>query len=238
MVWYNEWRRVFGKGFPPHNVGANLGEIMSKLTSPRFQVSPLLEWIARCYLKLSGWKVEGEVPPDPKWIGVIAHHTSNWDFPVLIAASFYLKIPAYWLGKHTLFWWPLGWLLRKLGGVPIDRRSRHNVVEQAAQAFDEQETFVLGITPEGTRKRTDYWKTGFYYIAQRAKVRFLLVFIDWKRKACGLGPIFAPSGDLEVDMNKIREFYALVVGKYPAKQGKIEVVPRSADVHPADLRPR
>ena len=199
---------------------------MSDLTSPRFKVTPLLEWIGRSYLKLGGWKVEGEVPPDLKWVGAIAHHTSNWDFPVLIAASFYFKLPAYWLGKHTLFRWPLGWLLRRIGGVPIDRRSRHNVVDQVVQAFNERETFVLGLTPEGTRKRTDYWKTGFYHIAERAKVRILLVFIDWKRKACGLGPIFAPSGDLRADMRKIREYFSTVVGKYPDKQGKIELKPR------------
>ena len=196
---------------------------MSDLTSPRFKVTPLLEWIGRSYLRMSGWKVEGEVPPDPKWVGAIAHHTSNWDFPTLIAASFYFKLPAYWLGKHTLFRWPLGWLLRRLGGVPIDRQSRHNVVDQVVRAFNERETFVLGTTPEGTRKRTDYWKTGFYHIAERAKVRILLVFIDWKRKACGLGPIFAPSGDLDADMKKIREYFSTVVGKYPDKQSRIEV---------------
>jgi len=129
------------------------------------------------------------------------------------------------LGKRALFRAPLGWLMRCLGGIPIDRKSAHKVVDQAVQAFNEREDFVLALTPEGTRGRTDYWKTGFYYIAQGAGVRIQLVFIDYKRKVCGLGPIVRPSGDLEGDMKKFREFYEHVEPKFPDKRGKIELDP-------------
>jgi len=166
----------------------------------------------------------------------MAPHTSNWDFVVLVAASFYFKIPAYWLGKHTLFRWPLGWLLRWLGGIAIDRRSRQNVVEQAVQAFNARDRFILMLAPEGTRKQADYWKTGFYHIAQRAPVRILLTFMDYGRRTVGLGPVMQPSGDLEADMKKIREFYASIRGKYPAKQGKIEVAPKNGGSETADHR--
>jgi len=200
---------------------------MSMLTSPRLRTTRLLQWIGKCYLKLFGWKVEGDVPPDRKFVAIAAHHTSNWDFPPLIAMSLYLRIPAYWLGKRALFRAPLGWLMRCLGGIPIDRESGHNLVDQVVQAFNEREDFVLGLTPEGTRGRTDHWKTGFYYMAQRAGVRIQLVFIDYERRVCGMGPILAPSGDLEADMIKIREFYRHVEPKFPNKRGRMSVAPDS-----------
>jgi 1-acyl-sn-glycerol-3-phosphate acyltransferase len=198
---------------------------MSMLTSPRLRTTRLLQWIGKFYLKLFGWKVEGDVPPDRKFVAIAAHHTSNWDFPPLMAMSLYLRIHAYWLGKRTLFRGPLGWLMRCLGGIPIDRESAHNLVDQAVQAFKEREDFVLGLTPEGTRGRTDHWKTGFYYIAQGARVRIQLVFIDYKRRVCGIGPILTPSGDLEADMRKIREFYRHVEPKFPNRRGRVVVAP-------------
>jgi 1-acyl-sn-glycerol-3-phosphate acyltransferase len=196
---------------------------MNTLTSPRLRTTRLLHWIGKCYLTLFGWKVEGDVPPDRKFVAIAAHHTSNWDFPPLIAMSLYLRIPAYWLGKRSLFRAPLGRLMRCLGGIAIDRESGHNVVDQVVQVFNEREDFVLGLTPEGTRGWTDHWKTGFYRIAQGAGVRIQLVFIDYKRKVCGMGPIFAPTGDLEADMIKIREFYRHVEPKFPSKRGRVSV---------------
>ena len=198
---------------------------MSNLTPSRFRVTPFLEWVGRTYLRLFGWEPQGELPPDPKFVAVLAHHTTFWDAPLLVAMSFYYRVPAYWVGKHTIFWWPLGWFLRKLGGIPVDRGSAHNMVEQVVQAFSEHDEFAFAVAPEGTRNRTDYWKTGFYYIALGADVPIVLVAFDYSRKVCWVGPIIEPSGDIEADMKKIRDFYEPIKGKYPERQGRIEVDP-------------
>ncbi len=199
---------------------------MSDLTPSRFEVGPFLVWVGKTYLRLFGWKPQGEAPPDPKYVAVLAHHTTFWDAPLLVAMSFYYRIPAYWVGKHTTFWWPFGLFLRKLGGIPIDRRSSHNVVEQVVQAFDEHDEFAFALAPEGTRKKTDYWKTGFYHIAMGADVPIILAVFDFSSKVCRIGPTIKPSGDIEADMKIIREFYEPIKGKYPERQGRIEVDPR------------
>jgi len=195
------------------------------LTVHRVKVRWPFYWLGTLYLKLFKWTVVGDVPSDPKWVAIVAHHTSNWDFPTLLAASFYFRIHAYWIGKHTLFRGPFGWILRRIGGIPIDRQSRHDSVEQVVQAFNEQDKLVLGIAPEGTRKRTMHWKSGFYHIAYGAGVPIVLVFIDYKRRSAGIGPTVIPTGDLDEDMRKIREFYSHVVPKYPEKRGEIRVAP-------------
>jgi len=173
---------------------------MSTLTAPRFRVTHPLCWLGTLYLRLFGWTIEGKLPPDRKWIGIVAPHTSNWDFAHTLAVSFHLRVAAYWIGKHTLFRGPFGWLLRRFGGVPVDRQSSRNYVDQAVQAFNERDELVLGIAPAGTRKRTDKWKSGFYYIARGARVRIVLVSLE------------------------IREFYADVQPKYPDKKSNIEIV--------------
>jgi 1-acyl-sn-glycerol-3-phosphate acyltransferase len=188
-------------------------------------VTPFLEWVGNTYLRLFGWKTQGELPPDPKFVAVLAHHTSGWDAPLIIAASLHFKVPAYWVGKHTLFRGPLGWLLQKFGGIPVDRRSSHNMVDQIVQAFDKHEEFVFAIAPEGTRTRTDYWKTGFYHIAMGAHVPILLAMFDYSRRLCILGPMMQPSGDIEADMAIIREHYEPIKGRYPERQGIIALDP-------------
>jgi 1-acyl-sn-glycerol-3-phosphate acyltransferase len=133
------------------------------------------------------------------------------------------------MGKHTLFRPPLGWLMRGLGGLPIDRSARHNVVEQAVQSFRERERLVLAILPEGTRKRTPYWKSGFYHIAVGAKVPIALGYADYRRKVGGIGRIFVPSGDVDTDMAIIREFYSRMTGKRPEQFGEIRLKAQDED---------
>lgn len=183
--------------------------------------------LARGCLRLVGWTLVDEVPQrPPKFVLIGAPHTTNWDFPFAILMFIGLGMKRNWVGKHTLFRPPLGWLMRALGGVPLDRSKRHNFVDQVVAAFDEADEMVIALAPEGTRSYTPQWKTGFYYIAVGANVPILLAFIDYPTKRIGLGSMFHPSGDLDADMRLIREFYADKRGKKPENKGEIRAPPR------------
>lgn len=183
--------------------------------------------LARVVLKLCGWAVETPAPAAPKYVLVVAPHTSNWDFPWGYLGKTVLGLHVHWVGKHTLFRWPFGRLARWLGGIPVDRRARHNAIEQLAAVFEQRQHLVLAITPEGTRAYTKSWKSGFYYTALAAKVPLALAYIDYSRKVMGIDTPFYPSGDLEADMQRIREFYADKAGRYPEKAGEIVILPAS-----------
>ena len=111
--------------------------------------------------------------------------------------------------------------MRSLGALPVNRRERTNLVDQVAAKFDEYDELVIGISPEGTRKKTSRWRTGFYYIALKAKVPIVMAYLDYENKVCGLGPSIMPTGDIQADFMIIRDFYSGIVGKYPQKQGEI-----------------
>lgn len=192
----------------------------------------MLKLLAKVFLKVNGWEPEGELPPERSFVLVSAPHTSNWDFVYLLALGTVYGIRLHWIGKHTLFLFPFGWLMRALGGVSIDRRKRQNMVEQVCEAFRRQRNLVLAVPPEGTRKRTDYWKTGFYYMAQGANVPIVLGFLDYRRRRGGFGPAFYASGDIDADMQKIRTFYQNITGRYPENFGPILLKPADAIVPP------
>ena len=172
-----------------------------------------MAWMGLIFLKILGWRVEGEIPDIKKFVIIAAPHTSNWDFPITLAVTFVLKMKIYWMGKHVMFRWPFHGLLRWLGGIPIDRSRSHNVVEQSVQTFNAHEKLIMVIPPEGTRKKVSYWKTGFYHIAKGAGVPIVLGFLDYRRKAGGIGPTFFPTGDIEADMRQIQAFYTTITGK-------------------------
>lgn len=181
-------------------------------------------WLGNTVYKMIGWKVEGHIPESVrKAVIIVAPHTSNWDFPVGLFASFALGLSGHWVGKHTLFRWPFGGLMRWLGGIPINRRKSKNFVSQAADYFKQYENFRLVIAPEGTRRKTTKWKSGFYHIAKEATVPIVCAFIDFRRKVSGIGPIIMPSGDLQKDFEKIRDFYLTVGAKRPENRGEISL---------------
>src|SRR5437773_1813123 len=120
------------------------------------------------YLRLSGWRVEGRFPDAAKAVVIAAPHTSNWDLPLMLAVAYVLGIRPAWLGKRELFRWPFGWLMRRLGGLPVDRGARQNLVQQAVDRFDAVDRLHLVIPPSGTRSRATYWRSGFYHIARGA----------------------------------------------------------------------
>ncbi|MEE8389706.1 MAG: 1-acyl-sn-glycerol-3-phosphate acyltransferase, partial [Anaerolineae bacterium] len=148
---------------------------------------------------------------------------SSWDFPFYLAMTFAFGIKCVWMGKVSLFRPPFGAIFTWLGGISIDRNSRHSVVEQAVQAFQCREEMVLGIAPEGTRKKADYWKAGFYHIAMGANVPVAFAFLDYGRKITGFGPTLMPTGDIQADMEIIRDFYKDITAKSPENYGVIRV---------------
>lgn len=175
----------------------------------------MLDWIARAFLKLTGWKTEGEKPQARRFVLIAAPHTSNWDLVYLLALSQIFGIRVSWMGKDTLFKPPLGWLMRAVGGIPVVRHKRGNLVAQAAQRFAEAEDLALVVPAEGTRGAVEYWKSGFYHIARTADVPIVLGYLDYARKRGGFGPSLRATGDVRKDMEQIRAFYADKVGKYP-----------------------
>ncbi len=180
-------------------------------------ISPLMRGLAFAFLKVFGWRVEGRLPDLNKLVVIAAPHTSNWDFPVLLSVAFALRTKACWLGKHTLFQGPFGFLSTWMGGIPVYRSASQNMVAQSVEMFRNSERLILAIPPEGTRGKVSHWKTGFYYIALGAEIPIAMAFIDYKRKASGVGPTIQPTGDIEADMEIIRNFYANVTAKYPDK---------------------
>jgi len=169
-------------------------------------------------LKLLGWKVKGEAPLNiKKMIIVEAPHTSNWDYFYGMVCIYSVGLKVNVVIKKELFFWPLGPVLKALGGIPIDRSGTSNKVEALAELFNKQQVMRLAITPEGTRSLTTKWKKGFYYVALKAGVPIFLTALDYKNKTGILGDIFYPTGNFEKDFEKIEAFYRKVGARYPEK---------------------
>ncbi|MBU3916998.1 lysophospholipid acyltransferase family protein [bacterium] len=175
----------------------------------------VLHWIAKLVLKLSGWKADGVLPKNEKFVLIAAPHTSNWDLPMMLLFAFHFKLKIYWMGKESIFKKPFKTIFQWMGGIPINRSKSNNVVEQSIQQFEKHESLVLTVPPTGTRSRVRKWKSGFYHIANGANVPISLGFLDYKRKIGGLGPLFYPTGDIEADIKEISKFYINITGKYP-----------------------
>ena len=164
--------------------------------------NPLIEWVGRTALKLMGWRIEGELPRLDKFVAIGAHHTSNWDFVIFIALKFVLRLNARWL--------------RSWAGIPIQRHLSLNMVEQAIQGFRDNREFILVLSPEGTRKKVERWKMGFYHIALGAGVPVVLAALDYGHKRVVNGPPFWPTGDEQADLAQILAYYRVFIPKIPA----------------------
>ena len=163
-----------------------------------------------------GWSIEGEKPPYKKYVLTAAPHTSNWDFVVAVAAFYILGIKGKMTIKKDLFFFPLGIILRFLGGFPIDRKNKNaGAVEQMKEELDRREEFVFLVTPEGTRSYNPNWKKGFYYLALAAEVPIVMGYVDYGKKIAGVGPSFFPSGDVDGDIEKMKNFYKDKNGRFP-----------------------
>jgi 1-acyl-sn-glycerol-3-phosphate acyltransferase len=164
-----------------------------------------------------GWKITGQFPPGiKKYIVAIAPHTSNWDFVVGIAARSLLRMKnTKFLGKSQLFRPPFGWLFRQLGGYPVERTTSHDMVNNVANIFNSHDQFILAIAPEGTRKKVEKLRTGFYFIAKVAHIPIIPVGFDYKKKEVVLGPPLYPGENVEADFDTLIQFYRGITGKNP-----------------------
>ena len=171
---------------------------------------------ARLIFRLSGWKVVGELPRTGIFVG--APHTSNWDFVITLLVTWNAGLSPRILVKKEFFHGPVGWLLKLTGSIPVDRHNPAGLVDELVKQAGRRDTFVLVLAAEGTRKKAEYWKSGFYRLAQQTGLPILMGFVDAATKTAGIGPSLTPSGDMKADMDVIRAFYADKNGFYPANK--------------------
>lgn len=170
--------------------------------------------LGHLWLRLRGWRVVGPAPSFPKFVFIAAPHTSNWDVPFMLAAAGAMGLRISWLGKDSLFRFPLGTLARAAGAIPVDRSRRNDLVRQVASLFESRQGLILAISPEGTRDHVEHWKSGFYQIALQANVPIGLGYLDYRTRTCGFRGSLLPTGEVRADMDKIREAYRGITGLY------------------------
>lgn len=180
---------------------------------PRVKPNRFTRWLGRTALAAGGWRIIGPIPDLSKAVLIVAPHSSNWDGFWGMAAKIALGLEVRVLGKTQLFWWPLGPLLRRLGAIPVDRSSPQGTIEQAIGIIRDFDRIWFTLTPEGTRKRVDKWKTGFWKIARNADVPIVMAYFDYPRKRIGIHEVFHPTDNLQQDMARIREWYRPWQGK-------------------------
>jgi 1-acyl-sn-glycerol-3-phosphate acyltransferase len=171
-------------------------------------------WVGRSVLRLGGWTIAGNFPDRPRIVLIAAPHSSGWDAYWGMAVKLAMGIDITFLAKAELFHGPLGWLLRALGGIPVDRTRAHGAVEQAAASLRGAERMWFVLAPEGTRRRVQQWKSGFWHIARAADVPVCCAWFHYPDRTIGLGELFELTADMEADMARIRAYYAPFVGKH------------------------
>jgi 1-acyl-sn-glycerol-3-phosphate acyltransferase len=187
-------------------------------------IKTLLRGVSLLVLWVQGWHREGQTPDNvPKYVVVGAPHTSWYDAVFALAIAFVYRIKIFWLAKASAFRWPFRSLLLWLGGIPVDRAGGQDMVSQAIHQFQVNDRLIIVLTPEGTRKRVDAWKSGFYHIAMGANVPILLAFNDYLSRKIGFGPLITLTGDQDADMKKIAEFYADKKGRHPERIGPVRL---------------
>ena len=167
----------------------------------------MLSWVSRKTLLIFGWKLVGQPPKINKYVVIIAPHTSNWDFFIFLLVKFSYQLKVNFIGKRSIFIGPIGWVLKKIGGIPVNRSKNQNVVDSIVNAFNDNENMIFALSPEGTRSYKDHWKSGFYHIALNANVPLQTCFLDITSKTLGFGPLIKLSGDQEQDIQNLNQFY-------------------------------
>ncbi|MFL1013563.1 1-acyl-sn-glycerol-3-phosphate acyltransferase [Flavisericum labens] len=179
-----------------------------------------MQWLARfIYSKILGWKLIGNTDFSKntiqKAIIIVAPHTSWHDFYVCILLRAMVNVKTHFIGKKSLFSYPFGWFLRRLGGSPVNRKLNENKVETIVQLFNDKEEFRMALAPEGTRKKVLEWRSGFYFIAKQAKVPIIMLSLDYKNKENKVSAPFYPTFDMEEDFKFMHAFFKGVKGKNP-----------------------
>ena len=169
------------------------------------------------FFKILGWKVKGKLPTDiKKYVLIVAPHTSWVDFPIAILINYAIDLRANYVGKASLFKPPFGFIFKALGGAPVERSKSTNMVDSIVNIYNTKKRFILGISPEGTRKKVETWKTGFYYIAKGAKVPILSAALDFENKTLIIkDERFLPTEDKDADIAHLKLFFKGIKGKVP-----------------------
>lgn len=180
-----------------------------------------MQWLSEKILVLMGWEIVGQRPDEPKLVMVGYPHTSNWDLFLLLALASHFDLKVRFLAKAALFRGPLGYFMRRWGGVPVDRSGARSLVDAAVAAFSTHDELILVIAPEGTRSKSSRWKSGFWRIAEAAEVPVVMAFIDGRTKRIGLSAVAKSGGDLDAWMRVAAEFYADKNGLRSANRGPV-----------------
>ena len=175
----------------------------------------LLQKIGKFFLTITGWKFKGDIPRSDRIILVAGPHTSNWDFLLALAFIFGLNLNVFWIGKHTLFKNGFSKIMRKLGGIPVDRASPELLMNEVSHIVKRQQGVIIAISPEGTRKKVERLKSGFLRIAKTTNSQILLAGIDFESKLIHLGKLFQPSGNTESDLQNVHNYFRQFKGKRP-----------------------
>lgn len=196
---------------------SNIGSFTSETNS---LATYMLKFIGKLILQIAGYKIIDTTPKGvknyQKAVMIAAPHTSNWDYVYTMAALYALEVPIKYLGKASLFKFPLGILITKLGGIPVRREQKNNMVNDMAKMIvDATEQMILIIPAEGTRSFSREWKSGFYHISNTAKVPIILGFLDFGKKEVGFIDEFNPTGDYETDLKTIQKKYIGITPKHP-----------------------
>lgn len=178
---------------------------------------PLLRWFASTLMRFGGWRVDAHFPDEPRLVVLAAPHTSNWDGWFAILATLVMELPLGLFVKHTAFKGLVGRMLRGVGAIPIDRTAPGGLVAQTVAAFRTRDQLVIGIAPEGTRRRVNKWKRGFYLIAHEAQVPLVCAYVDYATKTVGTGLILRTTGDYAQDLEKIQSFYRTITPRRPER---------------------
>jgi len=196
---------------------SGIGEHGNKVHSKDSSQNEFFSACANKILDWTGWYCEPIPHKYSKAVIAYAPHTSNWDFPLLIGARFTNKVNVQWAGKSEMFRWPFKSALTFLGGVPIERSKSTNMVQTVVNIFNSQERFLYAMSPEGTRKYQDFWRSGFYYIALEANVPIILYRLDYKNKRVTIGDVITVTGDIEKDLAAIDMVFKNVEPKFKEK---------------------
>jgi len=167
------------------------------------------------FFRILGWRIEGQLPTEKKYIIVVAPHTSSFDFMLGVFSRRILQFDPKFIGKKELFKFPFGYFFKWMGGYPVDRSKKTNFVDSIAAIFDEKDEFIITISPEGTRNYNPDWKTGFYYIAKKANIPVLKVGFDYSQKRVVLAQAEYVPQDVNQCINAYKKYFSQFKGKHP-----------------------
>jgi 1-acyl-sn-glycerol-3-phosphate acyltransferase len=188
--------------------------------------------LAAWLLARLGWRVEVAWPSAPKVVVIVYPHTSNWDFVLGYLARLAVGLPTAWIGKHTIFRWPVAGLLRRMGGIPVDRANAAGLLPALRREFERRDTMCLALAPEGTRAHRDHVKSGFYRLALAAGLPVGLAFLDYRSRTIGIGQWLDLTGDEALDLGRIRQAYAGRIGRHPAQASELKFKPERGAASP------